>query len=73
MKKQQTPQKILIDILKGCNPIATMFVFDAISKHTDRILSDQEQTIDAMKNSFIDGEAWVDAAKQLQVAFGWSK
>jgi len=73
MKKQQTPQKVLIDILKGCNPIATMFIFDAISKHIDLVLKDKEHTIEAMKNSFVNGEAWVDCAQQLQTSFGWSK
>ena len=73
MKVQKTPQNILIEILKGYNPIATMFIFDAISKQTDRVLKDKEQTIEAMKNSIVHGEAWVDCAEQLQTTFGWSK
>jgi hypothetical protein len=71
--KQQTPQKVLIDILKGCNPIATMFIMDAIAKQSDRVLENREQTIDAMKNSFVHGEAWVNTAEQLQKVLGLSK
>lgn len=50
-----------------------MFIMDAIAKQSDRVLENREQTIDAMKNSFVHGEAWVDTAEQLQKVLGLSK
>ena len=72
MKKKTAPQ-VLIDILKGCNPIAKMFIFDAIYKHIDRVLENKETTVEAMKDSFIHGQAWVDCAEQLKVSLNENK
>lgn len=71
--KEKAPQKILIDILNGCNPIATMFILDAVFKQIDRVLEDKDLTIEKMKKSFIHGQAWVDCAEQLKVALNDKK
>jgi hypothetical protein len=65
--KNKTPDKILIDILKGSNPITKMFIFDSIYKNIDNILKDKQATLDAMKDSFIHGESWIDCAEQLKI------
>lgn len=73
MKKKTSPQQVLIDILKGANPIAKMFIFDAVYKHIERVLENKESTVEAMKNSFIHGQAWVDCAEQLKVSLNEKK
>ena len=71
MKKQKSPQKVLIEVLKGVNPIAHMFIIDALSKSVDNVLANQEATREAFKETFINGDAWIDAAEQLKTALNW--
>lgn len=70
-KKQQSPQKILIEVLEGVNPIAHMFILDSLSKNIDIVLTHQEELRENFKNTLIDGDAWINAAEQLKVALGW--
>jgi hypothetical protein len=72
-KKQQSPQKILIEVLKGVNPIAHMFILDSLSKNIDIVLTHQEELRENFKNTLIDGDAWINAAEQLKVALGWEE
>lgn len=71
MKKQKSPQKVLIEVLKGVNPIAHMFIIDALSKNIDNVLANKEATREAFKETFINGDAWIDAAEQLKTALNW--
>jgi len=71
MKKQKSPQKVLIEVLKGVNPIAHMFIIDALSKSVDNVLANKEATREAFKETFINGDAWIDAAEQLKTALNW--
>jgi hypothetical protein len=70
-KKQQSPQQILIEVLKGINPIAHMFILDSLSKNIDIVLANQEELRENFKRTLIDGDAWIDAAKQLKTALNW--
>lgn len=72
-KKQQSPQKILIEVLEGVNPIAHMFILDSLSKNIDIVLTHQEELRENFKNTLIDGDAWINAAEQLKVALGWEE
>jgi len=48
------------------NPIALMFLADALDKSTARILKDEEVTKKAFEKTFISGEAWISAAKEFE-------
>ena len=45
-----------------------IFIVDAIDKNIKNALRDEQQTITAFENSFINGEAWVKAAHQINAA-----
>lgn len=63
--KNKTVQAKIAELLNH-DPMCLMFIMDAISKNVDNVLRDEQQTIDALKNSFVNGEAWVDAAKRVK-------
>lgn len=71
MKKEKSPQKILIDVLKGVNPIAHMFIIDSLSKNINIVLSHKDELRESFKNTLVDGDAWIDTAEQLKVAMNW--
>lgn len=71
MKKEKSPQQILIEVLKGVNPIAHMFILDAISKNIDNVLSHKAELRESFKKTLIDGDAWIDTAEQLKTALNW--
>ena len=61
MKIKPLPLRIK-DLLAG-NPVAAMFIVDAILKQVEAVLKDEDATKKAMKTSFINGESWIEAAK----------
>ena len=71
MNKQKSPQKILIEVLKGVNPIAHMFILDSIGKNIDIVLANKEELRENFKQTLIDGDAWINAAEQLKTALNW--
>lgn len=71
MKKQKSPQQILIEVLKGTNPIAHMFILDAVSKNIENVLENKEELKEAFKKSLINGDAWIDAAEHLKASLNW--
>jgi len=71
MKKEKSPQQILIEVLKGVNPLAHMFIIDAISKNIDNVLSHRDEVKESFKKTLINGDAWIDTAEQLKVAMNW--
>jgi len=71
MKKQKSQQQILIEVLKGVNPLAHMFIFDAISKNIDNVLSHKEDLRESFKETLINGDAWIDTAEQLKSTLNW--
>lgn len=58
--------KKLITKLSKIDPLLYMFVVSSIDKYATLVLADEAKTIQAMSNSLINGEAWVDAAKNAQ-------
>ena len=70
MQKTKQQQDILKTIgkLAKTDPIIYAFVLTAIDKHREGILADEEGTLKAMERSFIAGEAWIRAAKELEAA-----
>ena len=66
-KQQQDIQKTLVKLAK-IDPIVYAFAVTAIDKYREGILADEEGTLKAMERSFIAGEAWISAAKELEAA-----
>ena len=64
MKKKSITVR-LAEMMK-CDPIALMFIIDAIDKSTGRVLVDEDATRKAFEGSWISGEAWIDAAKRVK-------
>ena len=66
-KQQQDIQKTLVKLAK-IDPIVYTFAVTAIDKYREGILADEEGTLKAMERSFIAGEAWIRAAKEIEAA-----
>jgi hypothetical protein len=64
MKNKSLP--VRLKSLLDSNPLAAMFVVDALLKQVDAVLKDEDATRQALKNSLITGQAWIDAAKACQ-------
>lgn len=45
-----------------------VFVVDAAAKFADKVIADEAAVIESMKDSFVSGEAWVEAAKNVKAA-----
>ena len=60
---QITEAKKLIQKLSKIDPLLYMFVVSSVDKYATLVLADEAKTIQAMSNSLINGEAWVEAAK----------
>jgi hypothetical protein len=65
--KTQTIQQKIAALIKS-DPIALMFVHDALIKQTEAVLENEEATLLAMQKSFVAGPAWVRAAKDVRAA-----
>jgi len=55
----------LAEMMKG-DPIALMFIIDAIDKSADQVLVDVDATRKAFEGSFISGDAWIEAATRIK-------
>ena len=64
MKKKSITVR-LAEMMKS-DPIAMMFIIDALDKSTARVLVDEDATREAFEGSFINGDAWIDAAKRVK-------
>jgi hypothetical protein len=49
-------------------PMTHAFIFDAICKHADRILSDEAAVHKAMAGSLIGSQTWIDSAREARDA-----
>lgn len=66
-KQQQDIQKALVKLAK-IDPIVYAFAVTAIDKYCNKVLDDEAHTLRMMENSFIAGEAWISAAKEIEAA-----
>ncbi len=64
-KQQQDIQKTLAKLAK-IDPIVYAFVLTAIDKYREGVLANEEDTLKAMERTFIAGETWIRAAKELE-------
>jgi hypothetical protein len=64
MKKKSITVR-LAEMMKS-DPMALMFIIDAIDKSTARVLVDVDATRKAFEGSFISGDAWIEAATRIK-------
>lgn len=62
----ETNQEILTRLFDTLGPMAEMFVIDALTKHTQKIIDNETEVIEQMENDFIHGPAWVQVAKDIK-------
>jgi hypothetical protein len=64
MKKKSITVR-LAEMMKS-DPIALMFIIDAIDKRAAQVLVDVDATRKAFEGSFISGDAWIEAATRIK-------
>lgn len=55
-----------VEQLINYNPLALLFVLDAIDARIKSVLKDEQQTLSALENSFVGGAAWIATAKDIE-------
>lgn len=48
------------------SPLVHVFIFDAITKFADKVLADPDAVREAMKDGFVNPQAWLDAAAEAK-------
>ena len=68
---RQTNIEFLTDLMDFAKtgPMVQLFVLDAVGKHARRIVENEAEVLESMKDSFVRGESWVAAAKEIKEAF----
>lgn len=65
-KRPKNNIEIVNDYMQFGSAMNQVFLIDALNKHAERIVKNQEQVREQMKDSFIHPEAWIECAKNWQ-------
>lgn len=57
-------KKALMNVSK-IHPLYFAFIAESIARYSDQLLKDEAATLKAMEHSFINGETWLDIAKDM--------
>ena len=68
MTKRKTNTEIVADFMDfgPTGPMGQMFVIDALRKFSDKIVAEEREVLEEMKDGFVTGESWVATAKALK-------
>ena len=65
-KKQLTNVQLVKKIMETGSPMNQLFVLDALTKWSDHIIENKEETLKQMENTMIYGPAWVESAEHCK-------
>ena len=68
MAKRKTNTEIVANFMDfgPTGPMGQMFVIDALRKFSDKIVAEEAQVLEEMKDGFVTGESWVATARALK-------
>jgi len=68
MTTRKTNTEIITEFMDFCptGAMGQMFVIDALTKFSNKIIAEEAQVLEEMKDGFVTGESWVATAKALK-------
>ena len=65
----QTNIEFVTEFMEFGSPLKQVWLLDALDKWSNHLIENESDVLKEMENSFINGEAWIQCAKEFQMGY----